>query len=62
MIKCDLPDIGLIWGRKKVISSLGCAQPPSEGDAAALLAGMHRVNKEVVRSCFLTQNEGLSIS
>lgn len=49
MIKGHLPDTGFIWGRN-VLSLPGCPELPSEGQTAALLAGMYRINKEVVRS------------
>ena len=50
MIKGHLPDTGFIWGRRNVLSLPGCPELPSEGETAALIAGMYRVNKEVARS------------
>lgn len=50
MIKGHLPDTGFIWGRRNILSFPGCPELPSEGETAALLAGMYRVNKEVARS------------
>lgn len=57
MNNCPLADTELSWGRKPVFSRSKRSEPPSEADACAV-AGMQRVNKEVVRGLlFKCENE-----